>query len=262
MTDAPARGPFQAYLLALVCGALLTQVFVMLQGHVALLQPFSYGQMGAWAFFLNGTVTALLIGLLVAIPLGALLQHQAMRVAGIVVATGTLLFILLSIEVKLELGFHWITVWITVTDALQLVVLFLAGAWLGSRLRIPRVGPVRFPPAHHVTAGLLLLFPVMLAGSVLLTFLFLLTKEDWPASWWLAVLSLACAFLAGAYLCNLARSPRGALILLALSIALAVASFALNDPNLALFVALPVVWGWLALRDAQVAARQVEAPKV
>ena len=61
---------------------------------------------------------------------------------------------------------------------------------------------------------------------------------------WLVALPVACGLLAAAYLLNVSRSRIGGIALLSISVALAIASFALNHWSLAVLVALPAVWGY------------------
>jgi len=65
---------------------------------------------------------------------------------------------------------------------------------------------------------------------------------------WLVALPILCFAIGSAYLLNVARSRRGAVPLLTLSVVLAASSFVLNDWALALFVALPILWGSRCVR--------------
>lgn len=121
----------------------------------------------------------------------------------------------------------------------------------------------------NVVAGLLFLFAAVFAGGVWFIFLFAAMPTDStvmdsvmgllqytfssenPERWWfawLASLPVLCGVLGTAYLLNVARNRKGRLILLSISIVVAIASFALNDLVLAMFVALPILWGYRALR--------------
>ena len=71
-----------------------------------------------------------------------------------------------------------------------------------------------------------------------------------PHAWWftwLVALPALCILLSAAYFLNVARGRTGALVLFAATLALAVATFVLNDWGLAVFVALPAVWGYRAI---------------
>ena len=58
---------------------------------------------------------------------------------------------------------------------------------------------------------------------------------------WLAALPLSCIALAAAYLSNAAKSTGGAVTLLVATLLLAVFTFLLADPALAVFVAFPAI---------------------
>lgn len=124
---------------------------------------------------------------------------------------------------------------------------------------------MQFPPPSRVTAGLLFLVPVVFVGAWWSIYLFAGVPSDksiLESAWgqlqytfspenerrwlfvWMAVLPVASVLLAGAYLLNVSRSKPGGMLLLGMSVALAVASFALNDFSLAVFVALPIYWGY------------------
>ena len=124
---------------------------------------------------------------------------------------------------------------------------------------------MRFPPAPHVTAGLLFLLAAGFAGTIWFIYLFVATpsghsfldsvlgqlqftfsvenKERWWFAW-MAALPIACGLLGAAYLFNVPRFKPVGIVLLGLSIALAIASFTLNDWSLAIFVALPIAWAY------------------
>jgi hypothetical protein len=124
---------------------------------------------------------------------------------------------------------------------------------------------MRFPPPPHVIAGSLFVLAAVLAGAIWFALLFVAMPPGQSAlesalgqlrytfssaneqRWWfawLAALPVACGLLAVAYLLNASRSKIGGIVLLSISVALAVASFALNDWSLAIFVALPTIWGY------------------
>jgi hypothetical protein len=122
---------------AVAGGVLLAFIYVFVVAYTALIiESGGYKHLGRWAFFLNGTASALLLALVGAVPLGAILRRLAMPVAWISGTVGTVLFLYLGAESLLDARLWWVTV----TDALQLGAIFVAGAWLGSRLRIPTGG--------------------------------------------------------------------------------------------------------------------------
>ena len=124
---------------------------------------------------------------------------------------------------------------------------------------------MRYAPPPHVIAGSLFVVAAVLVGAVWFILLFVAMPPGQSAleaalgqlryafsssneqRWWfawLAALPVACGLLAVAYFLNVARSKAGAGVLLGISIALAIAAFALNDWSLAVFVALPIIWGY------------------
>ncbi len=117
---------------AVAGGVLLAWVYVFVVAYAALfISSGGYKYLGRWAFFLNGTASALLLALVTAVPLGAILPRLAMPLAGISGTVATILFLYFGAESLLDARLWWVTV----TDALQLGLIFLAGAWLGNRLR-------------------------------------------------------------------------------------------------------------------------------
>ncbi len=117
---------------AVAGGVLLAWVYVFVVAYAALfISSGGYKHLGRWAFFLNGTASALLLALVTAVPLGAILPRLAMPLAGISGTVATVLFLYFGAESLLDARLWWVTV----TDALQLGLIFLVGAWLGSRLR-------------------------------------------------------------------------------------------------------------------------------
>jgi hypothetical protein len=118
----------------IVGGIVLGFIYV----YVLVYMPFlvsgpGYKYVGPWAFFLNGTASAFLVALVVGIPLGALLPRLAVPLAVLASAIAVIFLIYFGPPwtISSEL---W---WIPVTDALQLPLLFLLGAWFGSVLRVP-----------------------------------------------------------------------------------------------------------------------------
>jgi hypothetical protein len=122
--------------------------------------------------------------------------------------------------------------------------------------------------APSVIAGFLFLLAAVFAGGVWCVFLFAAMPTDRsvvdsvmsllqytfssanPGRWWftwLASLPILCGALGAAYLLNVAHTRKGGLILLCVSIVVAIGSFAFNDWVLAMFVALPILWGYRAL---------------
>jgi hypothetical protein len=117
---------------AVAGGVLLAYIYVFVVAYAALIiSSGGYKYLGRWAFFLNGTASALLLALVAAVPLGAILPRLAMPVAWISGTVATVLFLYFGAESLLDARLWWVTV----TDALQLGLIFLAGAWVGSRLR-------------------------------------------------------------------------------------------------------------------------------
>jgi hypothetical protein len=121
----------------------------------------------------------------------------------------------------------------------------------------------------HAIAGCLLFVPALAAMGIWYIYLFVATPDNLgifdsvvrqlrytfsnenPHAWWfmwLAALPMACILLAVAYLTNLTRRRSIAIVLLGCVVALAVATFVLNDLGLAVFVAVPALWGYRALR--------------
>src|SRR6266853_4976644 len=116
---------------AVAGGVLLAYIYVFVVAYAALIiSSGGYKYLGRWAFFLNGTASSLLLALVAAVPLGAILP-KAMPVAWISGTVATVLFLYFGAESLLDARLWWVTV----TDALQLGLMFLAGAWLGTRLR-------------------------------------------------------------------------------------------------------------------------------
>jgi hypothetical protein len=125
------RNPFLV-LGAVVAGVLLAYIYVFVVAYAAPIIYRSFRYLGQWAFFLNGTASALLLALVTAVPLGAILPRLAIPIAWIAGTVASALFLYFGAESLRDA--LW---WVTVTDALQLGLMFLGGAWLGSRLRTP-----------------------------------------------------------------------------------------------------------------------------
>jgi|SRR5271165_2647067 len=66
---------------------------------------------------------------------------------------------------------------------------------------------------------------------------------------WAAALPLALTVVGAAYLSHLARNQAMAVLLLVILVILAGSSFYLTTWLLAIFVALPIVWGWRCVRE-------------
>jgi hypothetical protein len=120
-------------------------------------------------------------------------------------------------------------------------------------------------------AGTLFFVPAVLVGAIWYIYLFSSSPPNRPLldsalgqlrytfapeqseRWWFAwllALPVFCVALGLAYLFRGAESKRGAIAMFVLSLALAVASFALSDWGLAIFVALPSIWGFRCVRGA------------
>lgn len=125
---------------------------------------------------------------------------------------------------------------------------------------------LRFAP--HTVAGWLYLVPALLVAGIWYIYLFVAMPDNqtvWqsvvgqlqqtfsdenPRCWWFAwlvALPVLCVLLGVAYLRNAARTRMGGLTLFGVAIALAIATFVLNDWDLAVFVALPVLWDYRAI---------------
>jgi hypothetical protein len=124
------------------------------------------------------------------------------------------------------------------------------------------------PLAPHKIAGWLYFVPALFIGGVWYIHLFVAMPEHltaWqsvveqmqytfspenPQAWWFAwliALPVACVVLGVLYLSNFARARPFRIGLLGFAIALAAATFVLNDWSIALVVAIPVYWGYLAV---------------
>ena len=122
--------------------------------------------------------------------------------------------------------------------------------------------------APHAIAGWLYVVPVVFVAGIWFIYLFVAMPENqtvWqsatgqlghtfsdanPQVWWFAwmiALPIACAGLALAYLRKAPRSRGGRMILFACAVALGIITFVLNDFGLAVFVALPALWGYRAI---------------
>jgi hypothetical protein len=130
------------------------------------------------------------------------------------------------------------------------------------------LGGMRPKLAPHAIAGWLYLVPVALVAGIWFIYLFVAMPENqtaWqsvigqlrhtfsdanPQAWWFAwmiALPVACAVLALVYLRGALRSRGSRTTLFACAVALGIATFALNDLGLAIFVALPILWGYRAI---------------
>ena len=120
-------------------------------------------------------------------------------------------------------------------------------------------------------AGLLSLLAALLAGTAWYILFFVAMPADRPLSdsmrsqfastfspenadrWWFiwfAALPLTLCVVGAAYLARLARNQSMAMLLLGVLVILAASSFYLTNWSLALFVALPIFWGWRCVRGA------------
>jgi len=118
-------------------------------------------------------------------------------------------------------------------------------------------------------AGLLSFLAAVLAGVASYIYLFVATPSGRPPAdslysqfasslalesadrWWpvwCAALPLALTVVGAAYLSRLARKQTVAMLLLTVLVVLAALSFYLDDWSLAIFVTLPIVWGWRCFR--------------
>jgi hypothetical protein len=125
---------------------------------------------------------------------------------------------------------------------------------------------LRLPP--HAIAGWLLFVPALAVMGIWYIYLFVATPDKltvWDSAiaqlrytfsaenrqaWffaWLVAMPIVCVLLGVAYLKNLSRSRSVGIALLCGVIGLAVATFVLNDVGLAIFVAVPALWGYRAL---------------
>jgi hypothetical protein len=120
----------------------------------------------------------------------------------------------------------------------------------------------------HVIAGWLFVNAALLVSGIWFMYLFVAMptnqsiwasvvgqlqhtfSDENPQAWWfawLAALPVICVALALAYLLNGPLTRRARLALFLISLALGIATFALNDWGLAIFVALPAIWGYRAI---------------
>lgn len=126
---AGARGRISIVASGIVGGALLAYLHVFILGYMALVSAGGYKYIGVWAFFLNGTASALVAGIVVGMPLGYFLRRHAVVLALVLGVVAAIILVYLGARPLSERG--W---WIPLTDALQLPVLLIVSAWLGSRL--------------------------------------------------------------------------------------------------------------------------------
>jgi len=113
----------------IVGGALLAYLHVFILGYMALVFAGGYKYIGVWAFFLNGTASALVAGIVVGMPLGYFLRRRAVVLALVLGVVAAIILVYLGARPLSER--IW---WIPLTDALQLPVLLIVSTWLGSRL--------------------------------------------------------------------------------------------------------------------------------
>jgi hypothetical protein len=112
---------------------LLGYLHVFVLAYMAfLVSAGGYKYVGVWAFFLNGTASALLAAAIVGIPLGFFLPRHAVALALFVGTVAAVILVYLGAVPVSDRG--W---WIPLTDAVQLPVLLTGTAWLGRRLRAP-----------------------------------------------------------------------------------------------------------------------------
>jgi hypothetical protein len=115
-------------------GMLVGYLHVVVLGYMSLLVSHEgYKHVGGWAFFLNGTASALVTALVVGVPSGYLFPRRAVALAFVIGAVAGVFLVYLGVATASE---RWW--WVSLTDALQLLILLLLGAWLGSRLPVYR----------------------------------------------------------------------------------------------------------------------------
>ena len=109
---------------------------------------------------------------------------------------------------------------------LCLAAILFGGIWYIYLFVVPLPGETALESARHT-----------------LQYTFSSENELRNAYFWIAALPAACIALAIAYLSNAAKSKHGAIFLLAATLVLALTTLLLVDVALAIFVALPGVWG-------------------
>lgn len=118
----------------------------------------------------------------------------------------------------------------------------------------------------HQKAALLYLLPVLAVVGVwvillfsgnpaspspLSTLRFALTEGPKPSLFqWFGALPLLCLILAAAHISRVTRTRVGPQVLFALGLCLAVATWVTVVPEIAIFVSLPLVYGFLAAKEA------------
>lgn len=112
----------------IVAGVFLGWVHVHVLANMALLTVGGYRYVGAWAFFLNGTASAIATAVVLGIPLGLLAPRLSVRLALIAGAVAALFLVYAGLPSATE---HWS--WVFLADALQLPLLLILGAWLVRR---------------------------------------------------------------------------------------------------------------------------------
>jgi hypothetical protein len=85
-----------------------------------------------------------------------------------------------------------------------------------------------------------------LSESILGQLTYTFSAENSDRWWfvWFAALPIVSAAVGVAYLCRLANSHNGAVLLLSLNVLLAGAALVFTTWSLAFFIALPIIWGW------------------
>jgi hypothetical protein len=131
------------------------------------------------------------------------------------------------------------------------------------------LGAMRVRLRSEQIAGLLSFLAALLAGVATYIYLFVANPSGRPPAdsvysqfasalalenadrWWsiwCTALPLALTMVGAAYLSRLARKQAAAVLLLTVLVILAGLSFYLTDWTLAIFVALPIFWGWRCVR--------------
>jgi hypothetical protein len=114
-------------------GVLLGYLHVFVLAYMALFTYSGYKYIGPWAFYLNGTASALLTAGVLGIPLGLIYPGVGARLALLIGGVGGAFLMHFGMTSTSEMAS-----WTPISDALQLPLLFLVGVWLGSRLRVLR----------------------------------------------------------------------------------------------------------------------------
>jgi hypothetical protein len=118
----------------LLGGVLLGYAHVFVLAYMAFIVSIGgFKYVGEWAFFLNGTASALFTAMVVGLPLGCLLPRVAIPLALLI---GTVAAIVLAYLGGVTTGERWW--WVPLTDAVQVPIFLLLSAWLGCQLRVSR----------------------------------------------------------------------------------------------------------------------------